>query len=180
MVNEQGLLRAMKKAWNGKDGYTIASMGNFYYIFSDGWEVLLPCEILPRKILALAVEHIGAIPEDGEVYCCSKKGGAQMVSNAMVWEGKDELERLQLKTKGQRTSLTLNGKELWQALESLSVVAIDPSYGEIISRKKPGESYVQNHAVIWKDVAVVRVMGEYMPEAAETYLSGMQWIGGTQ
>ncbi|MBP3412385.1 MAG: hypothetical protein J6K89_03925 [Oscillospiraceae bacterium] len=180
MIGEKGLLKAMKAAWKTPQGYIFAAIERSFYIRSEEWEALFPVGLLPRKCLALAVEHIGEIPQDGEAYCCTKKMGAQMVTTAMIYEDKSHLESAEFNEteKAERTRLMWDGYELWQEYGSLQVIAIDPASREIVSDVKPGRAYARGSNVIWIDKdMIVCVRGKLMPGVARKHLSAMQWIG---
>jgi len=69
VINEKGLLRAMKEAYKS-DGYEIECIqtGGIreIHIETTTWYVMCVLKNLPRKVLGLIVEHMGEIPEPGQ------------------------------------------------------------------------------------------------------------------
>lgn len=177
MISEKGLLRAMKEAWKGADGYTLAVFGGKWFLRTEDWAVLVPRGLLPRKCLALIVEHVGEIPEDGEAYTCAKKCGAQRVVRAIFYEEAKDLEECTGLKSAKRTSLMYSGYVLWQNAESLRVIAIDENDSDIVSLQAQTLAFCMGDSVLWeyKDI-VVKVSGQFMDDTARTYLSAMQWI----
>ena len=82
VIDESGLLSAMKQAYNGS-GYHVAAgvvgTKNCMYIANYGyaWGVIIHQENMPRKVLGLIAEHIGKIPEFEEAFLVRKADDAQ-------------------------------------------------------------------------------------------------------
>lgn len=76
VICEKGLIRAMKEAYK-TEGYEIAckDVGDIRQIRleTDTWRVMCSLKNLPRKVLALIVEHLGEIPEPGQAFHVNKK-----------------------------------------------------------------------------------------------------------
>lgn len=62
LINEGGLIRAIKRAYKA-GGYTVLNTGNDVAIYTDRWFAMANRALLPRKVLATIVEHMGMIPE---------------------------------------------------------------------------------------------------------------------
>ena len=62
LINESGLIRAIKRAYKA-GGYTVLNTGNDVAIYTDHWFAMANRALLPRKVLATIVEHMGMIPE---------------------------------------------------------------------------------------------------------------------
>lgn len=62
IINESGLIAAMKRAYRA-DGYTVLNSGGDVAVYTENWFVLAKRALLPRKVLATIVEHMGMIPE---------------------------------------------------------------------------------------------------------------------
>lgn len=75
MIDERGLLAAIKDAWR-TGGYGVVGNGGELVLQGSGWLAVLPRGIVPRKVLDLLVEHLGEIPE-GAAWKVYKKQGAQ-------------------------------------------------------------------------------------------------------
>lgn len=76
VINEKGLLRAMKEAYKS-DGYEIECVQTGgvkeIHIETTQWYVMCILKNLPRKVLGLIVEHLGEIPELGQAVQVKKK-----------------------------------------------------------------------------------------------------------
>lgn len=81
MIEERSLLAAIKDAWR-TGGYSVVGNGGELVLQGSGWLAVLPRGIVPRKVLALLVEHLGEIPE-GAAWKVYKKQGAQAQMVAM-------------------------------------------------------------------------------------------------
>ena len=135
VVNEKGLLRAMKDAYKGA-GYKVATQTSGgieeIVIGYPGWVVVIEKKNIPRKVLGLIAEHVGAIPEHGEAYQVSKKQTQTeifSVSMEILEDMKnDEKESRQSKP----TRLVLGGYRLWQREKDLKVVRVDPDLESIM------------------------------------------------
>lgn len=178
MVSEGGLVKAMNKAYGGTAGYTVAMVGNLLYIQTEEWKELIRMEQLPRKALALLVEHIGSIPKDGEAYQCSKKGGAQFIAVSVLWEQIQILMEFEPEKEVMKTNFLWDGNEIWQEIDSLGIVGLRPEYTGIIDKKESGTAYRWRQSVLWEDDARVHVGGVRLPPAVEQHLSVVHWIGG--
>lgn len=62
LINEGGLIRAIKRAYKA-GGYTVLNTGNDVAIYTDHWFAMANRALLPRKVLATIVEHMGMILE---------------------------------------------------------------------------------------------------------------------
>ena len=72
VVNEKGLLKAMKEAYK-LDGYTVAVDETDLILKTVPWTVVLHMEDAPSKVLALITEHIRKLPAPGTAYQVKKK-----------------------------------------------------------------------------------------------------------
>lgn len=96
IINEQGLVRAIKRAYkNG--GFTIINHGGQVTAYTDGWYVRVDWDKLPRKALAAIVECMGTLPATPEALAIEKDMEPQVVMPEQVgqeiadWEaGEDE------------------------------------------------------------------------------------------
>ena len=62
IIEEKGLVKAVKAAYR-HSGYTVLNQGGEVTIYTEGWFVRCLWTKLPRKALAIIVEHMGMIPE---------------------------------------------------------------------------------------------------------------------
>lgn len=58
LISEKGLARCLNRAYKRK-GYTLQQIGNDLCIYTESWFVRMPWKNLPRKALAVIVEHAG-------------------------------------------------------------------------------------------------------------------------
>ena len=72
VVNEKGLLKAMKDAYK-TDGYTVAVDEADLILKTVTWTVVLHMEEVPSKVLALITEHLRKLPDPGTAYQVKKK-----------------------------------------------------------------------------------------------------------
>lgn len=77
LINEGGLIRAIKRAYKA-GGYTVMNTGNDVAIYTDHWFAMANRALLPRKVLATIVEHMGMIP-DTEPVSIVKDGEPQLI-----------------------------------------------------------------------------------------------------
>ena len=71
IIEEKGLVKAIKAAYR-HSGYTVLNQGGEVTIYTEGWFVRCLWTKLPRKALAIIVEHMGMIPDDGEAMAIEK------------------------------------------------------------------------------------------------------------
>ena len=74
MIDERGLLSAMKSTWRS-EGYTVAGYREdgerVLCIAGASWLVAIPYSAISRKVLTLLVEHLGEIL-DGAAWTVQK------------------------------------------------------------------------------------------------------------
>lgn len=170
-MNEKVLLRLMKNAWRGS-GYHVAQAGLIggLWIGTGRWAVLLHRDAVPRKVLALLVEHIGEVPQES-AWRCSKAGGAQ----SMLLES--ELRAIETVLDAEHeadpaviyyTGMTANGWELWQQPWNNRVSAYDPELADLGGETVPKAKTMPETAgpaLVWQDYAGMALV---MPGQIET------------
>lgn len=77
LINEGGLIRAIKRAYKA-GGYTVLNTGNDVAIYTDHWFAMANRALLPRKVLATIVEHMGMIPDTAPMSII-KDGDPQLI-----------------------------------------------------------------------------------------------------
>ena len=147
MIDERSLLAAIKDAWR-TGGYSVVGNGGELVLQGSGWLAVLPRGIVPRKVLALLVEHLGEIPEGAwKVY---KKQGAQAQMVDMALEAVDtirrELESEPNPREAHRTAMTWKNWEVWQT-ESLKVATFDPD----LVAMGVGDAMAYGQRLVWDD-----------------------------
>lgn len=178
MLSERGLLSALKAAWKRSDGYELVENGGNIGICAGQWTVVCESQLLPRKVLALIVEHLGSIPRN-EAWRLGKGFGAQKILHNVTWEIITETVKPSADEPIGRTSLEFNGARLWQGTETQRVVAMDQDLTEILSIGQPGEPMRQEDGILWVDRGVtVFIEGLPFDGADREYLEKRKWIGG--
>lgn len=148
MIDERGLLAAVRSAWRG-GGYEVVGNGQELVLRGQGWLAVLPRGIAPRKVLALLVEHLGEIPE-GTAWKVYKKQGAQAQMVDMALEAVDtirrELESEPNPREAHRTAMTWKNWEVWQT-EDLKVATFDPN----LVAMGAGNAMAYGQRLVWDD-----------------------------
>ena len=148
MIDERGLLAAIKDAWR-TGGYSVVGNGGELVLQGGGWLAVLPRSIVPRKVLALLVEHLGEIPE-GTAWKVYKKQGAQAQMVDMALEAVDtirrELEGEPNPREAHRTAMTWKNWEIWQT-EDLKVATFDPA----LVAMGVGDAMAYGQRLVWDD-----------------------------
>lgn len=148
MIDERGLLAAVRSAWRG-GGYEVVGNGQELVLRGQGWLAVLPRGIVPRKVLALLVEHLGEIPE-GAAWKVYKKQGAQAQMVDMALEAVDtirrELESESNPREAHRTAMTWKNWEVWQT-EDLKVATFDPN----LVAMGVGDAMAYGQRLVWDD-----------------------------
>lgn len=148
MIDERGLLAAVRSAWRGS-GYEVVGNGQELVLRGQGWLAVLPRGIAPRKVLALLVEHLGEIPE-GAAWKVYKKQAAQAQMVDMALEAVDtirrELESEPNPREAHRTAMTWKNWEVWQT-EDLKVATFDPN----LVAMGVGDAMAYGQRLVWDD-----------------------------
>ena len=155
MIDERSLLAAIKDAWR-TGGYSVVGNGGELVLQGSGWLAVLPRGIVPRKVLALLVEHLGEIP-DAAAWKVYKKQGAQAQMVDMALEAVDmaleavdtirrELESEPNPQEAHRTAMTWKNWEVWQT-EGLKVATFDPS----LVAMGVGDAMAYGQRLVWDD-----------------------------
>lgn len=187
MLDGKGLASVMREAYRG-GGVIVAEKDGAIAIKTGYIAVRYPMKMLPRKCLGLIAEWVGEIPV-GAAYKVQKKSDAQkmiMDTELEFWRQYDR--RCERAGYGiQRTHLTMDGLDIWQARNSGTVVGVDPSLTRIIdpdflptamTTENPAEGLYWMDADSGKGYALVMPCnrGENSREKWE-YLDGFSWIG---
>ena len=155
VINESGLCAAMRDAFKKKStGYKVAAQlsekkERELILSAPGWAVVISRENAPRKVLALIVEHVGDLPDEGmavhvkdgnvqtEIYNMAVPDPGELVAGAAV----------------KRTNLTYNGYQIWQHADNLKVFMVAPkvenlmdNYSREVRLTADGRFYVEGVA----------------------------------
>lgn len=180
VINEQGLLRAMKEAYKGA-GYQVACKetgdGSEIYIKTGMWRVMCELKNFPRKALGLLAEHMGTLPEPGQALQVKKKECQTMIFQ-------DAMETFQGITADDcinpanviKTDLTYKGSSIWMQPRGKKVYWIDPDLEDII--KRSGREVSLGDRVISASGTVSGVAIAPMPPANETEKRVLEYLAG--
>lgn len=179
MIDEKGLCACMKEAWKGA-GYTVTVLPcNMAMVRVPEWAAIAPMDKLPRKALALLVEHIGAIPVEDEAYQCSKKFGAQVIVAGMEQEFYDRLERKIAETdkKAEFSRIHYNTLHMVQNPETKEVIAVSPKFVRLVETEHRQEAYMSDEIIRWADgEEMVAIAGVEIDREAKRHLEGFKWV----
>lgn len=136
VINEQGLLRAMKEAYKGA-GYEIACKetvnGPEIYMKTGIWWVMCEMKNLPRKVLGLLAEHMGDLPKPGQALQVKKKECQTMIYEDAIKSfygvTPDDCINPANVTK---SDLTYKGYSIWMQQRGKKAYWIDPNLEDII------------------------------------------------
>ena len=177
VVSEKGLLKAMKDAYK-LSGYVVAARDDsgikeIVIQEPDRWKVLIEEYNMPRKVLGLIAEHLGKIPEPGEVFQV-KKGEAQTVLDGVI---DTDSSKSELQKEIYKTELTWQGCRLWQT-EDKEIVSIDPELESIMS-SYGREVFIDGNGIISVTGYASSVFITAYQNKKDTnrmqYLSGYNW-----
>lgn len=152
MIDERGLLSAMKSTWRS-EGYTVAGYREdgerVLCIHGASWLAAIPYSTISRKVLELLVEHLGEIP-DGAAWTVRKGAGVQGQIMDVVLTRLDGLRRHIEEGEEElilRSSMMWKGYEVWQRPATLKVTAYDPE----LVRIGDGEPMGCGEMLVWND-----------------------------
>ena len=133
IIEEKGLVKAIKAAYR-HGGYTVLNQGGEVTIYTEGWFVRCLWPKLPRKALAIIVEHMGMIPDDGEAMAIEKDDQPQAVMAGIVsddvagWMGGEAAGMASY------VPVTFRGYQLFQEVNGRQAYGVDPTALAIIER----------------------------------------------
>lgn len=180
VVNEKGLLKAMKEAYK-LDGYTVAVDEADLILKTVQWTVVLHMEDAPSKVLALITEHIRKLPAPGTAYQVKKKETQtqmfRMVKEEILDFHTDEKPRRIIR----RTELTLGGFPLWQAATEKTVVKVYPEYEDILCLDNTVIRLVGDNVLFADDMTsrayILSTPAKDVKQQEQlTHLSKIQWV----
>ena len=137
IVKEKGLLRLMRGAYRGS-GYTmmVDTIGGDEYLCMShfGWMVGIEMGAVPRKVLAMLVEHLGKLPRYGEAFKVQKQAVQSELFGVAREPFKDLLQCMDYWDSHKvmkRTKLEWNGCQVWQSIKDQSIVLLAPDMEDI-------------------------------------------------
>ena len=187
ILNEKAVCSAMKQ--DVKDGgYVVFGMmhederwiGISGY---GGWIVLAAQTVMPRKILALIVEHAGELPEAGQSWKLErpKKGEIQRQDTLFTIVGGEAAELMdgEWATDLAKIPMTLEGYSLWQDRENLRVKLVSPELEDLAvwggKAKFNGHWMAAGGLTSW--CFITREPDNMTHEVWLKHLSQMSWVG---
>ena len=145
IINEKALVREMKEAYK-RYGYTVSVDSDDQWTISGGnWAVQIDGQNnVPNQILSLIVLHMGFLPDVGTAYRVYKtKDGPQAQEAIPGMELEHIRKLLSLIYLPERkpqyisaTNLWLGQYRVWQQLENLQIVLVEPQSESLIDTKK--------------------------------------------
>lgn len=184
IVNEKGLIRAMKEAYKGL-GYNVAAGDNDsgienIIIATNFWAVVIEKKNLPRKVLGLIAEHVGDIPKLGEAFQVKKKEPQTEIYEIAtrvlrdIHAGDKPLKLVK------RTDLTLGCYQLWQRKDDLRIFKLDPELEDIILLSRGTVRIVGDDMLMIDDLESRAYIAVEKIDAKEQdrldHLSKIQWV----
>lgn len=116
LINEGGLIRAIKRAYKA-GGYTVLNTGNDVAIYTDHWFAMANRALLPRKVLATIVEHMGMIERDPAEHI-----GADVIDkDRLLWEADGEAVVINAVRKACSGWAKEWERAVWNALEGVDL-----------------------------------------------------------
>lgn len=183
IVNEKGLLRAMKAAYKAM-GYNVAAelQSGIENIFltTGVWGVIIEKKNVPRKVLGLIAEHVGDIPEDGEAFQVKNKEpqtelftiATQLIRG--IHAGDKPLRTVK------KTPLMLGGYQLWQRKEDLKIFKVNPALEDILLTRRGTVRIVGDEMLMLDDLESRAYISVERPDENEQkmleHLSQVQWV----
>ena len=137
VINDKGLLRAMKEA-HKSTGYEICcrKSGEFKEICieTSRWHIVCEAKTVSRKILGLIVEHLGEVPQVGQCYQIKKKESqVKIMEPGKPPFGGITPDDCVTPDGAYKTSLVWKHANVWKCAETGKVLWIDPETEEILN-----------------------------------------------
>ncbi len=125
VINDKGLIKAMKEA-RKTEGYSVSIddtvLPRKMILRGPGWLVICEAQSVPRKVLALIVEHMGNIPTPRTAYRVKSRDvqteifeTAEVIEESVALSGTEEREL-------RETALDVYGNGVWQAVGNQAVM----------------------------------------------------------
>ena len=133
LISEKGLVRAIKRAYKNS-GYVVMNTGDAVAIYTENWFVLANRALLPRKVLATIVEHMGMIPDDGEAMAIEKDDQPQAVMAGIVSDDVAGWMGGEAASMASYVPVTFRGYQLFQEVNGRQAYGVDPTALAIVER----------------------------------------------
>lgn len=179
MISERGLSAAMRARWRTKAGYVVAESSGRVMILGGPWAVISSMRALPRKVLAVLVEHLGTLPRSESFYVCKGQDAqCRILEEDLATMGEIMSQAADAKQFCLPTPLKLNGYRVWQNLETLKTELMDEAYTAIVDPEADVSPMAAENGVAWVDgveaVLVTRVA--HSDDGLMERLDGFRWV----
>ena len=138
VVSEKALVARMKEAYK-TGGYTVA-VNNFRHIIIGGtWAVEIDSKNLPRDVIGLLAVHMGYLPVSGAAHKITKTKGGPYVQDMIYEDAMSIVESMTghpVAVNITKTTLTLEGCNVWQQNIGTAVHLIRPDLEELFRKKE--------------------------------------------
>lgn len=179
MISERGLSAAMRAQWRTKAGYVVAESNGRVMILGGPWAVISSMRALPRKVLALIVEHLGTLPHSESFYVCKGQDAqCRILEEDLATMGEIMSQAADAAQYCLPTPLKLNGYRVWQNLKTLKTELMDEAYTAIIDSEADVCSMAAANGVAWVDgdEAVLVVRATHPDDGLMERLDGFRWV----
>lgn len=179
MINERAMTAAMKAYWRTKAGYIIAESHGKVMILGGPWAVISSMKALPRKVLALIVEHLGTLPHSASFYVCKGQDAqVRILEEDMATMGELMSQAADAVQYCLPTPLRLNGFRVWQNLSTLKTDLMDQAYTDIVDQEADVSPMAAANGLAWLDgdEAVLITRATHPDDGLLERLDGFRWV----
>lgn len=117
IINEKALIGAMKREIKS-EGYSIYVTNGYMHIFAENWMVRSHVRMMPKKILATVVEHIGVLPAEGRAITITREKNGDINEQVLLPESATHVVGQWFTSNGEdaavRLPLTVLGQAVYQ------------------------------------------------------------------
>ena len=136
VINEKALLNRVKEAYK-TGGYTVAVNEDRHIITGGTWAVELDSDNLPWDLMGLMAVHMGFLPKPGAAYKITKTKAGPYVQHMMYEDAAKTVEAMDaypVAATVTKTSLTMDGCNVWQSDIGMNVHLIRPDLEELFRK----------------------------------------------
>lgn len=152
LIRESGLVKVLKEDYKGL-GYTVYNHGDTVSIYGEEWYVKCGWDALPRKALAVIVEHLGTIPLQDEPVLLKSKDEPQLKFAGTARSQIDGWCRGEVKGEAWFVPMEISGFVPYQERDSKRTLGVMPLYLGIVERKwaeKTAAGVADKDRLVWK------------------------------
>jgi hypothetical protein len=169
----------MRACWRTKAGYIIAESHGRVMILAGPWAVISSMRALPRKVLALLVEHLGTLPNSASYYVCKGQDAqCRILEEDLATMGELMSQATDAAQYCLPTPLKLNGFRVWQNLETLKTELMAENYTAIVDPEADVSPMAAENGVAWVDgdEAVLVTRAAHSDDGLLERLDGFRWV----